>query len=108
MEGPVERTAAREPLIDVAASPVVAALPKADLHLHQEVFPRLERIVARQQGREPYAWHACARQVMDTVPAGPGRLEAAYRPRQTLRVDRPLDNPPEAFTTRAAAQLAPA
>ncbi len=108
MQGPDERTAVLEPLIDVAASPVVAALPKADLHLHQEVFPRLERIVARQQGREPYAWHTWARHVMDTVPAGPGRLQAIYRPDQTLGVDRTLDNDPELFITRVADILAEA
>src|SRR6266851_1778913 len=83
-------------------------LPKADLHLHQEVFPRLERIVARQQGREPYAWHTWARHVMDTVPAGPGRLQAIYRPDQTLGVDRTLDNDPELFITRVADILAEA
>jgi hypothetical protein len=53
---------ALEPFTDVSATPDISALPKADLHLHQEDFPRLERIVARQQGREPYAWHAWARQ----------------------------------------------
>src|SRR5712692_9190344 len=103
-----ETPAALEPLIDVAASPVVAALPKADLHLHKEVFPRLERIVARQQGREPYAWHTWARHVMDTVAAGPGRLQAIYRPDQTLGVDRTLDNDPELFITRVADILAEA
>ena len=103
-----ETPAALEPLIDVAASPVVAALPKADLHLHQEVFPRLERIVARQQGREPFAWHTWARHVMDTVAAGPGRLQAIYRPDQTLGVDRTLDNDPELFITRVADILAEA
>jgi hypothetical protein len=99
---------ALDPLSDVSATPEVAVLPKADLHLHQEVFPRLERIVARQQGREPYAWSVWARQVMDTVPAGPGRLEAIYRPDHTLRVDRSLDNDPELFITRVADVLAEA
>src|SRR5712692_9056921 len=91
-----------EPLVDVSATPEVAALAKADLHLHQEVFPRLERIVAHRQGREPYAWQAWARHVMTTVPAGPGRLQAIYRPDHTLGVDRSLDNDPELFITRVA------
>jgi adenosine deaminase len=99
---------ALEPLSDVSATPEVAALPKADLHLHQEVFPRLERIVARQEGREPYAWRVWARQVMGTVRAGPGRLEAIYRPDHTLRVDRSLDSDPEVFITRVADILAEA
>jgi adenosine deaminase len=98
--------AALEPLADVSVTPDMAALPKADLHLHQEVFPRLERIVARQQGREPYAWRAWARQVMDTVPPGSGRLDAIYRPDQTLGVDRSLDNDPALFVTRVADILA--
>jgi adenosine deaminase len=94
--------------IDVSVTPAVAALPKADLHLHQEVFPRLERIVARQQGRAPYAWHAWARQVMGTVPAGPGRLQAIYQPDHTLGVDLSLDADPELFITRVADILAEA
>src|SRR5712692_7371669 len=97
-----------EPLVDVSATPEVAALAKADLHLHQEVFPRLERIVAHRQGREPYAWQAWARHVMTTVPAGPGRLQAIYRPDQTLGVDRSLDTDPELFITRVADILAEA
>src|SRR5258707_8365665 len=100
MQGPDERTAVLEPLIDVAAPPEVAALPKADLHLHQEIFPRLERIVARQQGREPNAWNVWARQVMDTVPAGPLRLDSIYRPDHLLGVDRSLDNDADGFITR--------
>src|SRR5712692_6709193 len=95
-----------EPLVDVSATPEVAALAKADLHLHQEVFPRLERIVAHRQGREPYAWQAWARHVMTTVPAGPGRLQAIYRPDQTLGVDRTLDNDRELFITGVADILA--
>jgi hypothetical protein len=44
-----------EPLEVIQITPEIASLPKADLHLHQEVFPRLERILARQQGRQPYS-----------------------------------------------------
>ena len=97
-----------DPLADVVASPAVVAVPKADLHLHQEVFPRLERIIAGRQGRAAYAWRAWARQVMGTVPPGPGRLEAIYRPDQTLGVDRSLDAEPELFITRVADILAEA
>src|SRR5437868_479258 len=91
-----------EPLEDIPLSPELAALAKADLHLHQEVFPRLERIDARRHGRQPYAWHAWAREVMNTVPAGPGRLDAIYQHDQTLGVDRSLDNDSELFITRVA------
>ncbi|MGH2354385.1 MAG: hypothetical protein ACRDJN_22490, partial [Chloroflexota bacterium] len=72
------------PLADVPISPEVAALPKADLHLHQEVFPRLDRLVARRQGREPFDWLAWARRVMDEVPPGYARLERIFQPDGTL------------------------
>ncbi len=62
---------ALEPLADVSVSPEVAAVPKADLHLHQEVFPRLERIVARRQGRGPYDWRAWARQLAAAIEEAP-------------------------------------
>src|SRR3712207_4737280 len=93
---------ALEPLSDVSVSPEVAALPKADLHLHQEVLPRLERIVAHRQGRKPYDWRAWARQVMDTLPPRHDRLRAIFRPDQTLGVDQSLDNDPELFIARVA------
>jgi adenosine deaminase len=35
-------------------SPELLALPKADLHLHQEQSPRLDRVLARMEGRAPY------------------------------------------------------
>src|SRR5881396_2787088 len=60
----------KEPLVDLSATPEVAALAKVDLYLRQEVFPRLERIVARQQGREPYA---CRQQGWEIVRAGSDR-----------------------------------
>lgn len=90
------------PLAGIAPSPAVASLPKADLHLHQELFPRLERLVARREGRPPYDWRASARRVMGAVPPGPERLRAIYRPDETLGVDRSLDQDPELFVTRVA------
>jgi hypothetical protein len=52
----------------------IAALPKADLHLHQEAHRCLDRIFARREGRPPFDWSAWRRQVRETVPAGPERL----------------------------------
>jgi Adenosine deaminase len=72
------------------------------LHLHQEVFPRLERILARQQGRQPYSWRAWAREVIETVPAGPRRLDAIYQNDGALGVDRSMDNNSELFIARVA------
>ena len=91
-----------EPLEVIQISPEIASLPKADLHLHQEVFPRLERILARQQGRQPYVWRAWAREVIETVPAGPRRLDAIYENDGALGVDRSMDNNSELFIARVA------
>lgn len=53
----------------------VARLPKADLHIHAETSPRLERMVARQEGRVPYDWQAERDHLTTMVPAGVARLE---------------------------------
>jgi len=45
---------------------------------------------------------------MDTVPAGPGRLDEIYRPDHTLGVDRSLDSDPDIFITRVEDILAEA
>src|SRR5437868_4833942 len=52
----------------------VAALPKADLHVHQEWRPRLDRVLARQAGRSPYDWAAWQAALCATTPPGAGRL----------------------------------
>lgn len=52
----------------------ISALPKADLHLHQEAERCLDRIFARRDNRPPYDWSAWRRQIVETVPAGPERL----------------------------------
>jgi hypothetical protein len=62
------------PLGNVPVDPVIAALPKADLHLHQEWSPRLDRVLARREGRAPYDWRAWARRVMEETPPGIARL----------------------------------
>ncbi len=35
-----------DPLADIAIRPAIAALPKADVHLHSEAGPRLEQVIA--------------------------------------------------------------
>lgn len=52
----------------------ITALPKVDLHLHQEAERCLDRIFARRERRAPFDWSAWRRQVRETVPAGPERL----------------------------------
>ncbi len=54
-------------------SSVVAALPKADLHVHQEWAPRLDRVLARREGRRPFDWRAHVRRLLE-LPPGMDRL----------------------------------
>jgi hypothetical protein len=52
----------------------VAALPTADIHLHQEWSPRLDRVLARRERRPPYDWQAWAHDLMANAPPGMARL----------------------------------
>lgn len=62
------------PLGELPVAPEVLALPKADLHLHQEQSPRLDRVLARLDGRAPYDWETWARGLMAETPPGMPRL----------------------------------
>lgn len=64
-----------DPLAIVTVDPIVAALPKADLHLHQEWSPRLDRVLSRRAGQPAYDWRRWARQLMDEMPPGMPRLD---------------------------------
>jgi adenosine deaminase len=64
-----------DPLAIVTVDPIVAALPKADLHLHQEWSPRLDRVLSRRAGKPAYDWRRWARQLMDETPPGMSRLD---------------------------------
>ncbi len=52
----------------------ILAIPKADLHLHQEAERCLDRIYARREGRSPFDWAAWRQEVSDAIPPGPERL----------------------------------
>lgn len=67
-------TLPRTPLGELQPQPPIAALPKADLHLHQEWSPRLDRVLARRDGRQPYDWRAWASQLLRETPPGIERL----------------------------------
>jgi adenosine deaminase len=54
----------------------VAALPKADLHLHAETDGRVDRILARRDGRAAFDWATWAQQLQRETPPGFGRLKA--------------------------------
>ncbi len=58
----------------VPVDPPVAALPKADLHVHQEWAPRLDRVLARRQGWPPFDWPAHLRPLLTETPPGMRRL----------------------------------
>ena len=63
-----------EPLAEMPMHPHIAALPKADIHIHQEWSPRLDKVLARREGRAPYNWRKWAASLMQTVPPGAARL----------------------------------
>jgi adenosine deaminase len=63
------------PLADIAVDPVVASLPKADMHLHQEWSPRLNRVLSRRAGLPPYDWQRWTQELMAETPPGMPRLD---------------------------------
>ena len=63
------------PLAEVEIPPAVAALPKADVHVHAESGARLEQVIAQQTGRPGTDWRAKARELMRDLPPGMARLE---------------------------------
>ncbi len=62
------------PLAAVRSDPRIAALPKADLHIHQEWSPRLDRVLAQRVGQSPYDWQGWAARLMVETPPGMPRL----------------------------------
>ena len=63
-----------KPLAALPPDPRIAALPKADLHVHAETSARLDRVLARRAGRASFDWHAWAARLMREQPAGMARL----------------------------------
>jgi adenosine deaminase len=64
-------------ILDRRAAPIlpeVAALPKVDLHIHQEQTPRLDRVLAARADRPPYDWRAWSERLMAGTPPGMARL----------------------------------
>lgn len=88
------------PLTPIPVDPVVAALPKADLHLHQEAAARLERLAARRQGRPPFDRHGWAARLMAEQPPGIGRLGGIYDPDNNLDLAGVQAGDHEAFIAR--------
>jgi hypothetical protein len=69
------------PLDVVPMDASVAKLPKVELHLHGEADGRLDRILARREGKCPFDWANWARRLHAQIPPGMPRL-------QRLRADR--------------------
>lgn len=86
-----------DPLAAIALNPVIAALPKADIHLHQEWSPRLDRVLARRSGRLPYDWRRWARDLMAETPPGMPRLNLLAKVFPASAED---DADPENFAAR--------
>jgi adenosine deaminase len=76
-----------DPLATIPSDPAITALPKADLHIHQEWSPRLDRVLARRAGHASYDWHPWAESLMRETPPGMPRL---------ARLSRVFPAPPEA------------
>ena len=62
-------------LAEVEIDPAVAALPKADIHVHAESGARLEQVLGQRRGSAVTDWHAKARELMRDLPPGMARLE---------------------------------
>jgi adenosine deaminase len=73
------------------------SLPKADLHIHQEVAPRLDRVLARSEERRSYDWERWVQQLQHDIPPGIQRLRQLA---QTFPVDVAVDAIPENFIAR--------
>src|SRR5689334_6088035 len=86
-----------DPLADIAIDPVVASLPKADIHLHQEWSPRLDRVLSRRAHRPSYDWWGWACELMDSTPPGMPRLDRLAKVFPASLAD---DADPENFTAR--------
>src|ERR1700687_4197786 len=69
------------PFDAVSIDASVARLPKVELHLHGEADARLDRILARRAGKDPFDLTAWARRIYAETPPGMPRL-------QRLRADR--------------------
>lgn len=80
-----------QPLDDIPLDPTLKALPKADLHLHQEAKARLATLLARRSDQPLLSRKSWAQKVLDEYPPGMGRLNAVYQPDTALNLDGALD-----------------
>lgn len=69
-----------DPLADIPIPAHIAEIPKADIHIHAEWSPRLDRVMARRDNRQPYDWRTWAKHLMDTEAPGSDRLRHISEP----------------------------
>lgn len=83
--------AAHAVLESVHVGALIGELPKTDLHRHAEASARLDRVLARRQGRAGYDWPSRRAEVLLTTPPGLVRLdrlaEGLALPTETLERD---------------------
>lgn len=84
-----------QPLAEIPSDPLIASLPKAELHLHQEEGARFERVMARRQGRPSHNWRDSARRLMAETPPGLSRLVGMYEPDASLDLGEVAPDDPE-------------
>ena len=87
------------PLAEMPMDPGIAALPKADLHVHAEAAPRLARVIARRAGRPPPEMRDAVRALLDAPLGMPRLIKMAVPPQPETEA---LDAEPENFIARVA------
>ena len=85
------------PLAEIRPSPPIAALPKVDLHIHQEWSPRLDRVLARREGRTSYDWRSWAERLMAENTPGASRLQYIS---SVFPASKEAERKPENFVAR--------
>jgi len=86
-----------QPLAEIPIDAEIAALPKADLHVHAEAAPRLARVIARREGRRPPDMRDAVRALLDEAPGMPRLIKMAVPTRPETEA---LDAEPENFIAR--------
>ncbi|MHB8645130.1 MAG: amidohydrolase family protein [Thermomicrobiales bacterium] len=86
-----------QPLADLPIDPAIAALPKADLHVHAEAAPRLDRVIARRAGRPVPDLRETVRALLDEPPGMPRLIRMSPPPQPETEI---LDAAPENFIAR--------
>jgi len=93
------------PLGDVPTDPLLASLPKIDLHCHAEAYPRLDRLLAPREGRQRYDWRDWLARMMPQVPPGISRLDVFGNGELDIAALAPFDEEPENVIERIQAIL---